>query len=77
MDQQQFNDMQLATVIGRFKKQELEACKKDKGIKVSIHTDSYIFKEITYQTCLLKSIENELHEIKMVFTKEQHTNYSE
>ena len=71
---QQFNDLQLAAIIGRFKKAELDNCKKDKGIKVSIHPDSYIFKEITYQTCLLKSIESELHEIKMLLSKEQHRN---
>lgn len=55
--------LDILEILENFKKNELEAIKKDRknGIPVRVNSDSYFAKEISYQTVLLKQvIENQM-----------------
>ena len=54
------------------KEMELEEIKKDKrkGRKVVVNPDSYVAKEIFYQTCLLKDLRDDILEIKGLLLKQ-------
>lgn len=67
--------MSLEKVLKKQKEIELTEIKKDKhkGIPVRINPNSLVAKEIEYQTCLLKEIQEEMHrdlvEIKKLLQK--------
>lgn len=64
----------MSNFIEAIKKQkelELEEIKKDikNGIPVRINPNSYVAKEIFYQTLILKNIERDVAEIKRLLLK--------
>ena len=63
--------MNVIEAMIRQKEIELEEIKKDKknGISIRINPNSYVAKEIQYQTCFLKRIDENLREIKMLLQK--------
>lgn len=67
--------MNIYKILRRQKEIKLAEIKKDKykGIPVRINPNSLVAKEIEYQTCLLKEIQEEMHrdlvEIKKLLQK--------
>lgn len=60
--------LDILEILENFKKNELEAIKKDRknGIPVRVNSDSYFAKEISYQTVLLKQVIENQTQIKQM-----------
>ena len=60
--------LDILEILENFKKNELEAIKKDRknGIPVRVNSDSYFAKELTYQTVLIKQVLENQMQIKQM-----------
>lgn len=71
--------MNIYKILRRQKEIRLAEIKKDKnkGIPVRINPDSLVAKEIEYQTCLLKEIQEEMHHDLTEIKKYYKQNFSD
>lgn len=67
-------DISAFDIIESFLDIQRKDISKDKGLKVRIDPESYVAKEIIYQTALLQVISRDIREIKRLLLKSNHDN---